>query len=264
MCKNFRDKPLPTSHYDALGAHQTLINRAIGMHFLREGQFDVASTFLDEVSSNGKKGNAHQHPNNISAVVADDKILDPLRSEALKKDFANMYFILDEMKAKRNLLPASAWARDNSSMLEARGSNLEFELARLQFVWLFAQGTTAHVGSNLSERQQAAINYARREFGCFQGRYLHQIQQLVGAMAFCPNLEQSPYRQLFYNDRVWEDLAISFTREFCSLLKLSADSPLYIATTAGAIAIPTLQKLQVIMQTKRTEWTTQNELPVRQ
>ena len=43
---------------------------------------------------------------------------------------------------------------------------------------------------------------------------------------------------------------------------IGASNILYIAATAGAIALPTLQKLQTIMQQKRTEWTTENELPV--
>ena len=107
-----------------------------------------------------------------------------------------------------------------------------------------------------------ALDYAKREFQNFRGRYSHEIQQLMGAMAFSSNLEDSPYRNIFNNTTAWDEVATSFTREFCSLLKLSADSPLYVAATAGAIALPTLQKLQTIMQQKRTEWTTENELPV--
>ena len=110
--------------------------------------------------------------------------------------------------------------------------------------------------------QMRALDYAKREFQNFRGRYSHEIQQLMGAMAFSSNLEDSPYRNIFNNTTAWDEVATSFTREFCSLLKLSADSPLYIAATAGAIALPTLQKLQTIMQQKRTEWTTENELPV--
>ena len=159
-------------------------------------------------------------------------------------------------------MPAMGWARKNSAALETRGSNLEFELGRLQFVWLFLAGEGPVSNVDLLARQHAALAYAREEFGNFPARYLREIQQLIGAMAFCPNLLRSPYKPIFYSDGAWEDLALSFTREFCSLLGLSADSPLYVATTAGAIALPTLQKLQVIMEKKRTEWTTQNELPV--
>lgn len=257
--KKFRDKPLPTTDYDALSSQPALINRAIGMHLLREGQFAVASTFLTETSN---KSRQTARTSTDPSTITEDTGIDSLRSENLRKQFANMYYILDEMKNRKNLLPATAWARANSMNLEARGSNLEFELGRLQFVWLFTGGSA---GSNIScmpHCQQAALEYARLEFGTFQARYLRDIQHLMGAMAFCSNIGQSPYKHIFNNDSAWDDVAVSFTRDFCSLLGLSADSPLYVASTAGAIALPTLLKLQTIMKEKRTEWTTQHELPV--
>ncbi|MCJ1396745.1 hypothetical protein MMC18_009637 [Xylographa bjoerkii] len=263
--KKFKGKPLPTTDYDALSSQPSLINRAIGMHLLREGQFSVASAFLTEASSKPLRTSPSLNNMNDKRpehLAEGDLGMDTLSSEGLRKQFADMYYILEEMRNKKNLLPATTWARANSTSLEARGSNLEFELGRLQFVWLFTGGPYGDDRSKLAEYQQAALAYAREEFGNFQSRYLREIQQLTGAMAFCPNLLESPYRHIFHNDAAWENLAMSFTREFCSLLGLSADSPLYIASTAGAIALPTLLKLQTIMKEKRTEWTTQHELPV--
>ena len=231
------------------------------MHFLREGQFAVASTFLSEVSHIGASLVASSE--HFSRSTSHEMKTDSLDSEQLRLQFARMYYILDELRNKKNLLPAIDWARDNSDSLEARGSNLEFELGRLQFIWLFTSQAGDCGQYVMEESHRRALEYARREFCRFQERYLRDIQQLVGAMAFGTNLERSPYRQLFLNDDAWEELATSFTREFCSLLGLSADSPLYIASTAGAIALPTLLKLQTIMKEKRTEWTTQHELPVR-
>jgi hypothetical protein len=169
---------------------------------------------------------------------------------------------LGELKDHRNLEPAIEWARDHARELEVRGSNLEFELCRLQYVNLFLGQDVDNMSDISASGQMRALDYAKREFQNFRGRYSHEIQQLMGAMAFSTNLEDSPYRNIFNNTTAWDEVATSFTREFCSLLKLSADSPLYIAATAGAIALPTLQKLQTIMQQKRTEWTTENELPV--
>lgn len=260
--KKFRDKPLPTTDYDALSSHPALINRAIAMHLLREGQFSVASTFLTDATNNPPRPELSPGTPKPYASLEVDLGIDSLKSESLRKQFANMYHILHELKNQQNLLPAIAWARENSDALETRGSNLEFELSKLQFVWLFTGGSNPDDARSLLFGQQQALGYARREFAHFQGRYLREIQQLSGAMAFCPNLAQSPYRRIFHNEDAWDDLANSFTREFCSLLGLSADSPLYIAATAGAIALPTLLKLQTIMKEKRTEWTTQHELPV--
>lgn len=232
------------------------------MHLLREGQFSVASTFLTDATNNPPRPELSSSTPNPYANLEVDLGIDSLKSESLRKQFANMYHILHELKNHQNLLPAIAWAREKSDALETRGSNLEFELSKLQFVWLFTGGSNPNDARSLYLGQQQALGYARREFAHFQGRYLREIQQLSGAMAFCPNLAQSPYRRIFHNEDAWEDLANSFTREFCSLLGLSADSPLYIAATAGAIALPTLLKLQTIMKEKRTEWTTQHELPV--
>lgn len=240
-----------------------MIDRAIAMHLIREGQFEVASTFLEDAARNPPRPDASSQPSNPSAVLENKLGIGSLQSDALREQFANMYRILHELKHERNLLPAVEWARANSAALEARGSNLEFELEKMQFIWLL-EGRE----ENLEEPQagylgqQKALHYARKEFTSFQARYMRDIQQLVGAIAFRANLQQSPYRRIFRNSDAWDELANSFTREFCSLLGLSADSPLYVAATAGAIALPTLLKLQTIMKEKHTEWTSQNELPV--
>ncbi|KAI9842765.1 MAG: hypothetical protein M1837_006948 [Sclerophora amabilis] len=254
--KTFKSMPLPVSEYDALSSHPNLVNRAIAMHLLREGQFDVASTFLAEAASNPPLAVPTPGTPNPYAVANQEIDVGSLSSEALQRQFTSMYHILHELRHQHNLLPAIEWARENSDRLEARGSNLEFELGRLQFVWLFMGGPAGG-----TDGLQRALEYARREFEGFQGRYLREIKQLSGALAFRPNLPQSPYRRIFQNESAWEEVAHSFTREFCSLLGLSADSPLYVAATAGAIALPTLLKLASIMKEKKTEWTTQDELP---
>ncbi|KAH8700554.1 RMND5A protein [Talaromyces proteolyticus] len=260
--KLFKDRPLPSTEYDALSSSPALVNRAIAMHLLREGQFSVASTFLSEIAQDKTPA---QPDYEGSGRSSDEKFqpvfsLDQIQSGEIREQFASMYYILHELKEKSNLLPAIEWARENRSLLEARGSNLEFDLCRLRFVWLFHGGNDPQ--SPMTTRRQAALDYARQEFSNFMPRHLKEIQQLMGAMAFSPNLQASPYRHIFNNTTAWSDVSQSFTREFCSLLGLSADSPLYIAATAGAIALPTLLKLQTIMKAKRTEWTTQDELPV--
>lgn len=270
--QKFKDKPIPPASNDALSSHPKLVNRAISMHLLREGEFEVASTFIQESSRNPPR--PEPTPNTPNPSMDDPSLeLDlaeaTFNSEKLQGDFQEMYHILHELRQERNLDPAIQWARDRSALLEARGSNLEFELCRLQFVCLFiARDNNPHDDDELMEEDDpqglhAAYEYARRELAHFKGRYTHEIQQLICAMAYWQNVADSPYRRYFYNNSAWEEVATSFTREFCSLLGLSADSPLYIAATAGAIALPHLLKLQTIMEKTRTEWTTQNELPVR-
>lgn len=175
-----------------------------------------------------------------------------------------MYHILEELQHNHNLEPAIAWARDHSHILESKGSNLEFELLRLKFVSLFLgiNSSGEDIEMDATERILRAGAFARSAFQPFQKRYGSDIQKLVGAMAYWQNIPASPYGALFAGNGAWHDVAASFTKEFCSLLGLSADSPLHIAATAGSIAQPVLLKVKKLMEAKRTEWTTEEELPV--
>jgi hypothetical protein len=236
-----------------MASHPNLINRAIAMHMLREGQFGVASTFLRETHENPTP----QTPTGLSAGAPD---INSLHSQELQTNFASMYSILHELKSK-NLVPAIQWAHQNSRELETRGSNLEFELTKLQFIWLFQGPEVNGLPDDQNNGRQGATAYARVHFPRFQRRHRPDIQRLSCALLFAPNLPDSPYAHLFApHATVFEDVATPFTREFCSLLGLSAESPLYLAATAGAIALPQLLKYTSYMKAKRTEWTTENEL----
>lgn len=256
--------------------HPDLINRAIAMHLLREGQFSVAATFLREDQEHRQHRNAGagmtvNRPSRIDEDGDDEMKRDDgnddeheddlrgLHSEDLQDKFSEMYTILAQLK-ERNLVPAIEWARVNNPKLEAKGSNLEFELSKLQFVWLFKGPSVNGLPDDMSNGQMGALAYARQHFGRFQSRHIKDIQQLCCAMVYAPNLEASPYRQIFEIDSAFDDVSTSFTREFCSLLGLSAESPLYVAVTAGSIALPRLIKYTTYMKEKKTEWTTENEL----
>lgn len=262
-------------------SHLPLINRAVAMHLLREGQFAVASTFIDEVQTKGPQtvpatlgermdedGDEEDDEDGTDAdgslgraVVSDDDYdLSSLHSQELQDKFAEMYRILQQLKAQ-NLLPAIEWARANSAELEARGSNLEFELSKLQYIWLFKGPSVNNLPDDEHNGRSGALAYARQHFGRFQARHLREIQQLASAMVFAPNLAASPYHQTFAISPAFSDVAASFTREFCSLLGLSAESPLYLAVTAGALALPRLMKYMLATRSKGTEWTTAQELP---
>lgn len=237
------------------------------MHLLREGQFTVASTFLKEAEQDPPLGNIDSMDNDSQDVAfeaftaAGVTELTSIRSQELQAKFANMYKILNDLK-QLNLLPAIAWARGNSAELERRGSTLEFELTKLQYVWLFQGSSVNGLGDDEHNGLVAAFNYGRTEFPRFQKRFSRDIQQLLAAMAYHTNIPKSPYSHIFNVTSAWSDIASSFTRDFCSLLGLSAESPLYLATTAGAIALPTLLKLAKISKEKHTAWSTDDELPV--
>ena len=255
--ESFPVTALPTEH-DVMAQHPALINRAIAMHLLREGQFSVARTFMDEA-----KDLATPQP----VALSDDTEMDrdeeselaPIPSQALQGKFESMYAVLQALRAQ-DLDPAIAWARVNSAELEARGSNLEFELCKLQFVWLFKDSLSSKTPAFGNHDLATAFGYAREHFGRFEARHLKEIQKLASAMVFAPNIRDSPYAPLFETTSAFDEVAASFTREFCSLLGLSAESPLYVAATAGTIALPRLVKFIGATRSKRTEWTTANEL----
>jgi hypothetical protein len=255
---------------DAMANHPALINRAIIMHLLREGQFSVASTFIRESQERALRNDEVTVPAPFPRTDEDgdddmgreddtDTEMHSLHSPDLQGKFSEMYSILSELK-RRNLVPAIEWARVNSPRLEAQGSNIEFELSKLQFVWLFKGSSVNGLPDDANNGQMGALQYARQHFARFQSRHLKEIQQLCCAMIYAPNLEDSPYKHIFQIDTAFEDVSMSFTREFCSLLGLSAESPLYMAVTAGAIALPRLIKYTTYMKEKKTEWTTENEL----
>ncbi|RPB20215.1 hypothetical protein L211DRAFT_841892 [Terfezia boudieri ATCC MYA-4762] len=236
--KKFKTAASASTDYEPLNGDREsgLISRAIAMHLIREGSFDVASMFFQEAEEKGE-------------------MLDI--EDGLTREFRDLYEILDAMKVRRDLGPAIQWARNKATLLDARGSNLEFELCRLQYIWYFMGGEIGGVGN------KRALEYARREFGRFQDKYLPEIEKLITAFAFLPTIHSSPYAPLFSDpERMWTDVSRSFTKEFCSLLGLSAESPLYIAATAGAIALPTLLKMTSIRKEKNTAWSSVNELPV--
>ncbi|KAK5631613.1 hypothetical protein RRF57_007327 [Xylaria bambusicola] len=257
-----------------MASQTALINRAIAMHLLREGQFGVASTFIREAhpqSETSSSSTQAQRPPSITisrpdtppdAMITDADIpsdLTAFQSQALQEKFAGMYSILTSLR-QRDLHPAIGWARENSTELEARGSNLEFELCRLQFVWLFKGPLVNGLPATEDNGVQGALKYAQANFGRFQQRHLREIQRLTCAMVYVSNLAESPYSTIFDISLAFDEVASSFTREFCSLLGLSAESPLYVAVTAGALALPNLVKWTGINKAKNTEWTTQNEL----
>ncbi len=275
--QNFPLKQLPTDN-EITESHLPLVNRAIAMHLLREGQFGVASTFIEEAQTKNPPPSSSDFdepmeevddeddtdadgtPGLTISTDDDDTDLTSLHSQELQDKFAEMYRILQQLKAK-NLLPAIDWARQNSAELEARGSNLEFDLSKLQYVWLFKGPAVNGLPDDEHNGRAGALAYARGHFARFQTRHLREIQRLASAMVFAPNLAASPYHETFSISTAFSDVATSFTREFCSLLGLSAESPLYLAVTAGALALPRLMKYMLATRSKGTEWTTAGELP---
>lgn len=313
--KNFPLKSLPTDD-DAMAQHPELINRAIAMHLLREGQFNVASTFIQEAQAAHQlqeqdspqeepaepspPARAHlfeptpqtqsSYDTDMDADHSDDEDdnntipnedsqnsgeagfqgdgddepmteVRTLQSHELQEKFATMYQILSELR-NNDLLPAITWAHENSAELDVRGSDLEFELCKRQYIHLVQRSSEDDPLALGRAMQYAQVNLPR-----FAERHAKEIAQLASALVYQSNLPDSPYAHLFSASAAgpgdgggFDDIAGSFTREFCSLLGLSAESPLYVAATAGAISLPRLMKYVEQMTQARASWTTADEL----
>ena len=277
--EKFKNAALPSATNDALSSQPDLINRAIAMHLLREGKFDVARTFVREVIEHSSGSNGAEDLQTgtgrswIKDLADSDEAMHDgavmtangeVEGSGLQKRFAEMYHILDALRNQHNLEPAIEWAKRYSYELESRGSNLEFELSRLKFVELYRAKDS--ISEMLSEDPFVgplrALTYARTTFSSFSTRYARETSNLLGSLAFSPDLETSPYKQVFYNQYSFEEASASFTREFCGMLGLSSQSPLYTAVTAGGIALPVLEKVERVMAQARGQWTSVNELPV--
>jgi E3 ubiquitin-protein transferase RMND5 len=150
-----------------------------------------------------------------------------------------LYEILHELRANRNLAPAIDWVNSNSEVLESHGSNLCFDLCRLQFIQHFFG---INESPNLADGPLRALIHAPDVFRPFQYRHAAEIAELVGILAFWDDPLNSPHKHVFQNDR-WDEVASRFTKEFCSLLGLGENSSLYVAATAGGFALPLLVEI---------------------
>ncbi|KAI8377304.1 CTLH/CRA C-terminal to lish motif domain-containing protein [Blakeslea trispora] len=218
-------------HPEAFAGKQDVLYRALALHFIRQGQFDLCDEFMNE---------------------SDIPLNDPLRDtvEQLKNEFEQMYIILDKMEHAQDLEPAIEWTKVHQEELTALSSSLGFNLHRMRFIQLL-----------LSTDPITAVLYGQQHFHAYRDRHFTEIKRLMTATLFSQNLSTSRYADLC-SPQNWTSIKQEFQHDFCSLLKMSAQSPLYTSVYVGITALPIIMKLYTIMSSKKTEWSAQNELPV--
>ncbi|KAJ3063734.1 hypothetical protein HK102_008399 [Quaeritorhiza haematococci] len=208
----------------AFTGNEDILHQILAMHFIREGKFELGDLFAKEAG------------------------LDV--PDSLKGQFVEMYQIQEAMRAGE-LGPAIEWACKKRFELGQRGSSLEFQLHRLQFI--------KHL---VNRETDQALVYAKTKFTPFAQQHMKEIQRLMCSFLFAARLQSSPYAD-FLDPNLSIDIQRQFTRDFCQLLGLSSESPLYIAITAGTLALPTIIKMSLILKDKSgLEWSAQGELPV--
>ncbi|KAJ1830241.1 hypothetical protein LPJ63_005062, partial [Coemansia sp. RSA 2711] len=217
----------------AFADKRDVLAQAVLLHFLREGDFEAAAGFAREA-----------------------RLALPQDTQA---QFEEMYRTVSAVRAPaHDLTAALVWAVSHRDALEAQGIMLEFALHRLRFLQLVEQGCAPE-----------ALAYAREWFPRFGGAarpdavpsQLDEIEHLMGIFIYARRLSSSPYAALF-SERRWEDGAHLFASAFCTLLGLSASSPLSVTVGAGARALPIVCKVSGLLRDKKVEWSQQNELAV--
>ncbi|KAF7494475.1 E3 ubiquitin-protein ligase RMND5A [Sarcoptes scabiei] len=209
-------------------SNQEILNKVIVEHFLRQGRSDIAEKLIQE--SKLEIDTSEKIP-----YLKMNKILDSLRNH--------------------NLGPAMEWAQTNRKQLAKNNSDFEFKLYRLQFIELLKQKPA---------NQMDLINYSRKNFTEFATRYKDEIKALMGSLMFYKiGIENSPYSHLF-DENNWIDICNSFTKEACSLLEVSVDSPLSVTFNAGCIALPALINIKQAIQQRNVNdvWSSRDELPI--
>ncbi|CAG8541111.1 7891_t:CDS:2 [Ambispora gerdemannii] len=211
------------SNPNAFEGKDKILQMTVALHFICQGKFELGKTFMREAGLE--------------------------ISTELQSQFVKMYEILKAIR-EYNLEPALIWARSEREKLEKRGSSLEFQLHRLHFIQYLR-----------NQSRYEALHYAQLNFQYFQTQHFREIQRLMCSLVYINRLESSPYADLLSTEG-WTNIQNTFATDFCSLLGLSRESPLFISVTVGATALPWLIKMATIMKEKKNEWSQQNELPV--
>ncbi|XP_014287912.1 E3 ubiquitin-protein ligase RMND5A isoform X1 [Halyomorpha halys] len=204
-----------------------LLNKVICQHFYRQGMLDIADELASEAGVDSENG---------------------------KEPFTELNYILDCLK-HRDLDPALEWAEKHRTSLQKQNSSLEFKLHQLRFIGLIEKGSSC---------QNEAIQYARTYLSQFVHTHEKDIQMLMGMLLYLSNgVSRSPYAHLL-QPSLWADIYDTFTKDACSLLGLSVESPLSVCVNAGCIALPALLNIKQVMQQRQVSgiWNGKDELPI--
>lgn len=204
-----------------------LLNEVISEHFMRQGMLHIADALIEDAD----------------LEIAADK----------KEPFLELHRILGALK-QRDLTPALRWSEENRDKLNEIRSSLEFKLHRLRFIDLLKQGPS---------HQSHALQYSRN-FEAFADRHTRDLQILMGSMLYLQQgIENSPYSHLLA-PIYWDEICDVFTRDACTLLGMSVESPLSVSIRAGCLALPPLLNIRQVMQQRQVSgvWSNKEELPV--
>ncbi|XP_010360166.1 E3 ubiquitin-protein transferase RMND5B isoform X1 [Rhinopithecus roxellana] len=230
LCQNFDSEicgVVSDAVWDAREQQQQILQMAIVEHLYQQGMLSVAEELCQESTLN---------------VDLD-----------FKQPFLELNRILEALH-EQDLGPALEWAVSHRQRLLELNSSLEFKLHRLHFIRLLAGGP---------EKQLEALSYARH-FQPFARLHQREIQVMMGSLVYLRlGLEKSPYCHLLDNSH-WAEICETFTRDACSLLGLSVESPLSVSFASGCVALPVLMNIKAVIEQRQCTgvWSHKDELPI--
>ncbi|CEG46967.1 rmd5 family protein [Plasmopara halstedii] len=172
----------------------------------------------------------------------------------LPPTFRNCFVELHQiLKALRihDMQPALDWARKHRKDLEQLNIDVEFELIRLKYVDILES----------SADMMDAVNLANKELPYFHHTHTEEVGVLMSCVLFKGKLEESPYKTLFKTNR-WEKIQDTVMHAWCCLRRVPFRSYLGICLSTGVSALPAMQKLVSLTDSKLIDWDRMEELPV--
>jgi macrophage erythroblast attacher len=136
---------------------------------------------------------------------------------------------VEESLSRRETVKCLSWCYDNKSKLRKIRSNLEFNLRQQEFVELVR-----------NNRRLDAVKHARKHFTGLEENQRTELQHAMGLLAFTPDTQVEPYRQLFDESR-WASLTEQFRQENFKLFQLSSTSVFSVTLQSGLSALKTPQ-----------------------
>ncbi|RLM96773.1 hypothetical protein BBO99_00000169 [Phytophthora kernoviae] len=164
--------------------------------------------------------------------------------------FIELHQILKALK-DHDMQPALEWARKHRKELQQLGIDIEFELVRLKYVDILES----------SPDMMDAVNFANKELPYFHQTHAEEVGVLMSCVLYKGKLEESPYKNLFNEDR-WEEIYDAVIRACCRLRRVPYRSYLETCLSAGVSALPAMHKLASVMDSKLADWSSMEELPL--
>jgi len=242
-----------------------LIDEMVALHLHREGRTRTAAKLVEEAG--------------LSSAA--------LRLEAYEA-LARVHEVIAAAMERRELGPACRWAAEHREGLRRLGSNLEFQLARLQFLVLLTgeilgsepgegvvdmemedakeeeeEGESKHERGRKRTRDSVALAFARQHLAPFAvpgGGHVEQVRTLMGCLLYAGRLDRSPYQDLL-SPELWEEAMEALHTEGCRLLGLPVESPLSVCYRASLRALGPLAKMRQVVQNSKGDWEGLEELP---